>query len=108
MDVCDWIAYGSVFFILGMLTLCAILFRNEIYDWMLRKLYAVYRRCRFVRHIVNSVKKAIAEEHAERKKDRASKHRDKEIMKLERRQMLDRARLLELRNARIEEIKANK
>ena len=35
MDIFDWIAYGSIYFFLGMLTLCAILFRNELIDWCL-------------------------------------------------------------------------
>ena len=90
------IAYGSIYFFLGMLTLCAILFRNELIDWCLVRIEKLYRQYRLARHIVRAIKAVIKDERAEREERR----RAFEIMKLQCRQIEDAARVQELKNAK--------
>ncbi|MBQ6163949.1 MAG: hypothetical protein IJK23_05695 [Clostridia bacterium] len=56
----------------------------------------MYRKYRLARHIVRAIKAAIRDERAERKERR----RAFEIMKLQRRQVLDAARLQELKSSK--------
>lgn len=96
MDICDYIAYGCAYFLLGMGALCMILYRDEIFDWCMDKGEKVYQRYRFARHVVYAIKKAIRDECAEQKE----KRRNIKIMKLQRRQILNTARLKELKNTK--------
>ena len=96
MDICDWIAYGSAFGTLFLAAICVILFREEIIDRCLQKLDGLCRVYRRARHIVRGVVKAFRDDHTEHKERR----RAFKIMKLQRRQILDAARLRELQKDR--------
>ena len=96
MDIFDLIAYMMMFGTFGLAALCAFLFREELVDRCLAELDRSYRRYIKVRHIAKGVVKAFREE----REERAEKRRDYEIMKLQRRQILDSARLQELQSSR--------